>query len=144
MGSHNTKPEELHSRQPMQLTIFLRIGFDPIEKGVRERVRGFIEELIEGEAEEALSRPRYGRAPLSGAGNAPCVRPRRLARSRSRLCAFGSRRQDGKRSNGDAQIRCCALGARIGVLSVLHTWLGTHPPFARPHGRAGRRHRARW
>jgi len=30
------------------------------------------------------------------------------------------------------------LGACIGVLSVLHTWvLGTHPPSARPHDRAG-------
>jgi hypothetical protein len=30
--------------------------------GVRARVRSFIEELIEAELEEALSRPRYGRA----------------------------------------------------------------------------------
>ena len=35
--------------------------FDPIESGVRERVRGFIEELIRCELDAALARPRYGR-----------------------------------------------------------------------------------
>jgi hypothetical protein len=32
--------------------------FDPIENGVRERVRGLIEELIRCELDGALSRPR--------------------------------------------------------------------------------------
>jgi transposase-like protein len=35
--------------------------FDPIESAVRDRVRSFIEELIEGELEAVLARPRYGR-----------------------------------------------------------------------------------
>ena len=35
--------------------------FDPIEAGVRARVRDFIQAMIEGELETALSRPRYGR-----------------------------------------------------------------------------------
>ena len=35
--------------------------FDPIENAVRDRVRSFIEELIEGELEAVLARPRYGR-----------------------------------------------------------------------------------
>jgi len=35
--------------------------FDPIETGVRERVREFIEELIQGELDAVLARPRYGR-----------------------------------------------------------------------------------
>jgi hypothetical protein len=35
--------------------------FDPIERGIRERVRGFIEQLICAELDEALARPRYGR-----------------------------------------------------------------------------------
>uniref|UniRef100_UPI00191E176B transposase n=1 Tax=Microvirga zambiensis TaxID=1402137 RepID=UPI00191E176B len=34
---------------------------DPIETGVRERVRGWIEALIQAELEAALGRPRYGR-----------------------------------------------------------------------------------
>jgi putative transposase len=35
--------------------------FDEIETGVRARVRGFIETMLEEELDEALSRPRYGR-----------------------------------------------------------------------------------
>jgi len=35
--------------------------FDPIEAGIRERVRGFIEELVEQELEAALGRGRYER-----------------------------------------------------------------------------------
>jgi transposase-like protein len=35
--------------------------FDPIEAGLRERVRGFIEEMICEELEGVLARPRYGR-----------------------------------------------------------------------------------
>ena len=35
--------------------------FDPIEAGLRERVREFIQAMIEGELDEALSRPRYAR-----------------------------------------------------------------------------------
>jgi putative transposase len=35
--------------------------FDAIEDGVRARVRGFIETMLEEELDKALSRPRYGR-----------------------------------------------------------------------------------
>jgi len=35
--------------------------FDPIETSLRERVRGFIEQIIEAELDSALCRPRYGR-----------------------------------------------------------------------------------
>ena len=35
--------------------------FDPIESGLRERVREFIQSLIESELDAALARPRYGR-----------------------------------------------------------------------------------
>jgi len=35
--------------------------FDPVEKVLRTKVRGFIETMIEEELEMALSRPRYGR-----------------------------------------------------------------------------------
>jgi hypothetical protein len=33
--------------------------FDPIEAGLRERVRDFLALMFEGELDEALSRPRY-------------------------------------------------------------------------------------
>src|SRR4051812_41748339 len=36
--------------------------FDPIEAGLRSRIRGFIEELVEQELEAALGRGRYERA----------------------------------------------------------------------------------
>jgi hypothetical protein len=35
--------------------------FDPIEDMIRGQVRGLIEELIRGELDATLSRPRYGR-----------------------------------------------------------------------------------
>ena len=35
--------------------------FDPIETEVRDRARQFIEELIRGELDMVLERPRYGR-----------------------------------------------------------------------------------
>ncbi len=37
--------------------------FDPIEAGVRERVREFIQAMVEGELDAILMRRRYGRAP---------------------------------------------------------------------------------
>ena len=39
--------------------------FDPIEAQVRERVRGFIQAMIESELDETLQRPRYKRPALS-------------------------------------------------------------------------------
>ena len=43
--------------------------FDPIEAGVRDRVRGFIQAMIEGELDESLLRPRYGRLASSSGKN---------------------------------------------------------------------------
>ncbi len=39
--------------------------FDPIEAGLRERVRGFIETMLETELDAVLARPRYGRRPAA-------------------------------------------------------------------------------
>jgi hypothetical protein len=36
--------------------------FDPLETGVRTRIRGFIEELLEAELDAALGRDRYERS----------------------------------------------------------------------------------
>jgi putative transposase len=60
MGSNNTKSVALHSAAFTSAQLF-DDWFDPIEVGVRARVRSFIEGLIEAELETALSRPRYGR-----------------------------------------------------------------------------------
>ena len=40
--------------------------FDPLEAGVRTRIRAFIEELLEAELEAALGRKRYERGGLAG------------------------------------------------------------------------------
>jgi putative transposase len=40
--------------------------FDPIEAGLRERIRGFIEELVEQELTEALGRRRHERGGVAG------------------------------------------------------------------------------
>jgi transposase-like protein len=40
--------------------------FDPIEAGLRGRIRGFIEELVEQELTEALGRRRHERGPAAG------------------------------------------------------------------------------
>ena len=63
--------------------------FDPIESGVRERVRGFIEEMIRGELEAALDRPRYGRAKNADGGPASLVGHRHGSRRRSLTGSFG-------------------------------------------------------
>lgn len=39
--------------------------FDPIEAGLRERVRGFIETMLETELDAVLARRRYGRQPAA-------------------------------------------------------------------------------
>jgi putative transposase len=54
---------EQHSRPPSWgSSEFLSTGwFDPIEVAIRERIRGFIETLVEAELDEALGRSRYQR-----------------------------------------------------------------------------------
>ena len=63
--------------------------FDPIESGLRERVRGFIEEMIRGELDAALDRPRYGRAKNADGGPASLVGHRHGSRTRSLTGSFG-------------------------------------------------------
>src|ERR1700688_4644098 len=55
-----TTPELSHSTTESNSHLF-DDWFDPIESGIRDRVRGLIEEMIRGELDAALSRPRYGR-----------------------------------------------------------------------------------
>src|SRR4051812_43327082 len=57
--------------------------FDPIEAGIRERVRGFIEELLEQELTQALGRARHERTTTQAKGY------RNGARERQLLGSFG-------------------------------------------------------
>jgi hypothetical protein len=67
--------------------------FDPIEAGLRDRVRGFIQEMIEGEFDAALCRPRYARCaaagPENGDGPSGIASHRHGHRSRSLMGTFG-------------------------------------------------------
>jgi putative transposase len=67
--------------------------FDPIEAGLRERVREFIQAMIEGELDAALSRPRYARRAklpsAEGQNAAGATGHRHGHRSRSLLGSFG-------------------------------------------------------
>ena len=57
------------------------VWFDPIEAELRERIRGFLEEMIEQEATAALGRSRYQRGAAGGYRNG--------TRSRRLLGSFG-------------------------------------------------------
>jgi putative transposase len=65
--------------------------FDPIETGVRERVREFIQELIGAELDGALARPRYGRTKDRDGANAAAgvAGHRHGSRTRSLTGSFG-------------------------------------------------------
>ena len=60
MISNSTKSPSLQSEAGTAVHL-LDDWFDPIEAGLRDRVREFIQAMIESELEAALSRPRYGR-----------------------------------------------------------------------------------
>jgi transposase-like protein len=92
MKKHTTYPDsETHAAETAPQ--LFDNWFDPIEFGVRGRVRDFIETMMEEELEAVLSRPRYGRiAPDAGkeAGTAEGATGHRHGhRSRSLLGTFG-------------------------------------------------------
>ena len=66
--------------------------FDAIEDGVRARVRGFIETMLEEELCEALSRPRYGRRKSGEDAAASVVGVRHGDRERTLTGTFGKTR----------------------------------------------------
>ena len=63
MTSNITNSSSLQSEAAETAIHLLENWFDPIEAGLRERVREFIQAMIETELEAALCRPRYGRRP---------------------------------------------------------------------------------
>ena len=89
MPSDTTKPDAV---QPGAAACLFEDWFDPIESGLRERVRGFIEEMIRSELDAVLARPRYARQ-ISGAQRAdtPTGVPghRHGSRTRSLMGTFG-------------------------------------------------------
>src|SRR5215207_7579538 len=93
MTSVTTKPELLQPQTETAVHLFDN-WFDPIEAGVRARVRDFIEAMIEAELETAVSRPRYGRRAKESSGDSEAAEGattghRHGHRSRSLMGTFG-------------------------------------------------------
>src|ERR1700720_113007 len=89
MTSTTTKSDSLQPAADMAGDLFDN-WFDPLEAEGRARSREFIEELLRGELESALSRPRYGRNPMSGGeGRASVAGHRHGSRTRSLTGTFG-------------------------------------------------------
>ena len=89
MTSHTTN---LDSVQPVDesATDLFDNWFDPIETEVRARAREFIEELIRGELDAVLARPRYRRGQKADdEGSAGVSGHRHGSRTRSLTCTFG-------------------------------------------------------
>jgi hypothetical protein len=98
--------------------------FDPLENGVRIRIRGFIEELLEAELDAALGRARYERGRLDGEGSPKgAVGSRHGHRERSLMGTFGTTTvrvprarlatPEGKTSVSGASIRVSLEGFRL-------------------------------
>ena len=91
MTSIITKPGSSQPKGETAVQLF-DDWFDPIETAVRERVQEVIEELIHGELDGALARPRYGRLAkrVDGSGSPAGVAGHRHgSRTRSLMGTFG-------------------------------------------------------
>ena len=89
MTNNTTKPDSLQPATEMAVDLFDN-WFDPIETEVRARSRQFIEELIRGELDAALARPRYGRSKMAcNEATAEVTGHRHGSRTRSLTGTFG-------------------------------------------------------
>ena len=92
MTSNSTTPCLPQSETEAAVHLF-DSWFDPIEAGLRDRVRDFLHAMFEGELDVLLSRPRYGRRGLNGSNgsgeSAGASGHRHGHRSRSLMGSFG-------------------------------------------------------
>jgi putative transposase len=89
MTSTTTKPDSSQPAAEMAVDLFDN-WFDPIETEVRTRAREFIEEMIRGELDTALARPRYSRSRMAGnEGRTGIAGHRHGSRTRSLTGTFG-------------------------------------------------------
>jgi hypothetical protein len=97
--------------------------FDAIEVGLHERVREFIQAMIESELEVALARPRYGRRPTADIENGDMpngiVGHRHGHRSRSLMGTFGRVEIDLHRTIGRLQVEREFLAGQPAISRVL-------------------------
>ena len=64
--TNNSTKSPVQSSEAETAVHLLDDWFDPIEAGLRGRVRELIQTMIESELETVLSRPRYARRPTGG------------------------------------------------------------------------------
>src|SRR5271168_1242326 len=89
MTSTTTKPDSSQPAAEMAVDLFDN-WFDPIEIEVRARAREFIEEMIRGELDTVLARPRYSRSQVAGnEGRTGIAGHRHGSRTRSLTGTFG-------------------------------------------------------
>jgi putative transposase len=89
MTSTTTKPDSAQPAAEMAVDLFDN-WFDPLETELRARARGFIEELIRGELDAVLARPRYGRSQVAcDEGRAGVAGHRHGSRKRTLTGTFG-------------------------------------------------------
>ena len=74
MTSHSTMPEQPQSETEAAAQLFDN-WFDPIEAGLRDRAREFLQAMLEAELDEVLDRSRYARGP----SGRPAIRSERRA-----------------------------------------------------------------
>ena len=91
MTSTTTKPDAVQPEAETAVYLF-DDWFDPIEAGLRDRVRDFIETMIRTELDAALARPRYARRPAASDGGAAAgvAGHRHGSRTRTLMGTFGS------------------------------------------------------
>ncbi len=90
MTSTTTKPDAVQPDAKTAVYLF-DDWFDPIEAGLRDRVRDFIETMFRTELDTALARPRYARRPdAREGGDGGVVGHRHGSRTRTLLGTFGS------------------------------------------------------
>jgi len=93
MTSTTTKPDAVQPEAETAVYLF-DDWFDPIEAGLRDRVRDFIETMIRTELDAALARPRYARQPAASEGGdgaaAGVAGHRHGSRTRTLMGTFGS------------------------------------------------------
>ena len=91
--TNNSTKSPVQGSQAEAAVHLLDDWFDPIETGLRDRVRELIQTMIESELEAALSRPRYARREKGACENADgasgVTGHRHGHRSRSLLGTFG-------------------------------------------------------
>ena len=79
--------------------------FDPIEAGLRDRVRDFIETMIRTELDAALARPRYARRPEASDGVRHCRRRWPSARQPDTDADWHFRQDGNRRAARPPQVR---------------------------------------